>query len=232
MNPNTWGGAFTEANAAAWRVLSSGASEDVRWTGSALDAVVAGCATCERNRCDLTVGYGCGWALGGTPRFSTARCVPRCLLCKVTRLLQLVVFHVVCTARWRAPEVPNTVLVRAWFTSVPRPISEGVSGRGWRNNAGRHGDGRPDAWRRRSGCAARRGHDLSDPHHAAFTHVSLEGTLCHTLVQRSFAHRQIVASLRCPLSRRAIRASPLSRPTVHDAIWSCVQELSSKAEEG
>ena len=50
---NTWGGAFVEANAAAWNVLNNG-------TGSALDAVVVGCTKCETNRCDTTVGYGCG----------------------------------------------------------------------------------------------------------------------------------------------------------------------------
>ncbi|XP_053967353.1 putative N(4)-(beta-N-acetylglucosaminyl)-L-asparaginase GA14866 [Anastrepha ludens] len=45
---NTW--AFTEANAAAWRVLNH--------HGNALDALVEGCATCERLQCDGTVGYG------------------------------------------------------------------------------------------------------------------------------------------------------------------------------
>ncbi|KAM7328627.1 N(4)-(beta-N-acetylglucosaminyl)-L-asparaginase isoform X1 [Alexandromys fortis] len=45
---NTW--PFTNATAEAWRTLESG--------GSALDAVENGCAVCEREQCDGTVGYG------------------------------------------------------------------------------------------------------------------------------------------------------------------------------
>lgn len=45
---NTWG--FTNATTRAWQVLKS--------TGNVLDAVEAGCATCESERCDGTVGYG------------------------------------------------------------------------------------------------------------------------------------------------------------------------------
>nr|KAF6372814.1 aspartylglucosaminidase [Pipistrellus kuhlii] len=45
---NTW--PFKNATAAAWRTLASG--------GSALDAVEQGCAACEREQCDGTVGYG------------------------------------------------------------------------------------------------------------------------------------------------------------------------------
>ncbi|CAO2612133.1 AGA [Lemmus lemmus] len=45
---NTW--PFKNATAAAWRTLASG--------GSALDAVEHGCAVCEREQCDGTVGYG------------------------------------------------------------------------------------------------------------------------------------------------------------------------------
>ncbi|XP_023971567.1 N(4)-(beta-N-acetylglucosaminyl)-L-asparaginase isoform X1 [Physeter macrocephalus] len=45
---NTW--PFRNAAVAAWRTLASG--------GSALDAVESGCAACERERCDGTVGFG------------------------------------------------------------------------------------------------------------------------------------------------------------------------------
>lgn len=34
----------------AWKILADG--------GSALDAVEAGCATCEEEQCEFTVGYG------------------------------------------------------------------------------------------------------------------------------------------------------------------------------
>lgn len=37
-------------NLTAWRTLESG--------GSALDAVESGCAVCEKEQCDGTVGYG------------------------------------------------------------------------------------------------------------------------------------------------------------------------------
>lgn len=50
MAINTWGGAFTAATEAAYLSLLQGTL--------ALDAVQLGCATCERNRCDTTVGYG------------------------------------------------------------------------------------------------------------------------------------------------------------------------------
>lgn len=49
---NTWGGPFTAATDAAYLALAGDAG------ASALDAVEIGCATCERNRCDRTVGYG------------------------------------------------------------------------------------------------------------------------------------------------------------------------------
>uniref|UniRef100_A0A480X6D3 N(4)-(Beta-N-acetylglucosaminyl)-L-asparaginase n=2 Tax=Sus scrofa TaxID=9823 RepID=A0A480X6D3_PIG len=45
---NTW--PFRNATQAAWRTLASG--------GSALDAVESGCAACEREQCDGTVGFG------------------------------------------------------------------------------------------------------------------------------------------------------------------------------
>ncbi|XP_034038007.1 N(4)-(beta-N-acetylglucosaminyl)-L-asparaginase isoform X2 [Thalassophryne amazonica] len=45
---NTW--SFKDATAEAWRTLQSG--------GSALDAVEKGCARCEEEQCDGTVGYG------------------------------------------------------------------------------------------------------------------------------------------------------------------------------
>ncbi|CAG04635.1 unnamed protein product [Tetraodon nigroviridis] len=45
---NTW--PFENATAAAWSALQSG--------GSVLDAVEKGCARCEREQCDGTVGYG------------------------------------------------------------------------------------------------------------------------------------------------------------------------------
>ncbi|EGS22388.1 uncharacterized protein CTHT_0019190 [Thermochaetoides thermophila DSM 1495] len=49
---NTWGGPFTAATDAAYLALINSA------TVSALDAVEIGCATCERNQCDGTVGFG------------------------------------------------------------------------------------------------------------------------------------------------------------------------------
>lgn len=45
---NTW--PFRDATAAAWDALQAG--------GSALDAVEKGCARCERDQCDETVGFG------------------------------------------------------------------------------------------------------------------------------------------------------------------------------
>ncbi|XP_003415873.1 N(4)-(beta-N-acetylglucosaminyl)-L-asparaginase [Loxodonta africana] len=45
---NTW--PFRNATEAAWRTLASG--------GSPLDAVESGCAVCEREQCDGTVGFG------------------------------------------------------------------------------------------------------------------------------------------------------------------------------
>ncbi|KAK4466071.1 putative isoaspartyl peptidase/L-asparaginase 3 [Cladorrhinum samala] len=48
---NTWGGPFTAATDAAYLALSNLKS-------SALSAVQFGCATCENNRCDGTVGFG------------------------------------------------------------------------------------------------------------------------------------------------------------------------------
>lgn len=48
---NTW--AFSEANKAAWKVLTESSSPSV-----GLDALVEGCSTCERLQCDGTVGFG------------------------------------------------------------------------------------------------------------------------------------------------------------------------------
>lgn len=48
MVVNTW--PFTDANAEGMRTLTNG--------GSVIDAVEAGCAVCEREQCDGTVGYG------------------------------------------------------------------------------------------------------------------------------------------------------------------------------
>ncbi|OBR12587.1 Asparaginase [Colletotrichum higginsianum IMI 349063] len=48
---NTWGGPFTAATDAAYQAL-------VRPGASALDAVEIGCATCEANQCDGSVGFG------------------------------------------------------------------------------------------------------------------------------------------------------------------------------
>ncbi|KAF1967314.1 asparaginase [Bimuria novae-zelandiae CBS 107.79] len=48
---NTWGGPFTAATDAAFLSLKNP-------TTSALDAVQIGCATCEKNQCDGSVGYG------------------------------------------------------------------------------------------------------------------------------------------------------------------------------
>ncbi|KAK3385687.1 asparaginase-domain-containing protein [Podospora didyma] len=48
---NTWGGPFTAATEAAYTVL-------LDLGKSALDAVELGCATCERNQCDGSVGFG------------------------------------------------------------------------------------------------------------------------------------------------------------------------------
>ncbi|KAK4184489.1 asparaginase-domain-containing protein [Podospora australis] len=50
---NTWGGAFTAATDAAYLSLVNSSQP-----ASALDAVEIGCATCERNQCDTTVGFG------------------------------------------------------------------------------------------------------------------------------------------------------------------------------
>ncbi|KXJ97317.1 nucleophile aminohydrolase [Microdochium bolleyi] len=50
---NTWGGPFTAATDAAFLALQSKPN-----TTSALDAVELGCATCEANQCDGTVGFG------------------------------------------------------------------------------------------------------------------------------------------------------------------------------
>ncbi|KAH6646962.1 nucleophile aminohydrolase [Truncatella angustata] len=49
---NTWGGPFTAATDAAYLALRNDPSK------SALDAVEIGCATCEANQCDGSVGYG------------------------------------------------------------------------------------------------------------------------------------------------------------------------------
>ncbi|KAI0477458.1 asparaginase [Xylariaceae sp. FL0804] len=49
---NTWGGPFVAATDAAYLTLRDDRAR------SALDAVEAGCSTCEANRCDGTVGYG------------------------------------------------------------------------------------------------------------------------------------------------------------------------------
>jgi len=48
---NTWGGPFTAATDAAYLALLDPST-------SAIDAVEIGCATCERNQCDGTVGFG------------------------------------------------------------------------------------------------------------------------------------------------------------------------------
>lgn len=48
---NTWGGPFTAATDTAYLSL-------VATSASALDAVQIGCATCERNQCDGSVGFG------------------------------------------------------------------------------------------------------------------------------------------------------------------------------
>ncbi|KAK4234239.1 nucleophile aminohydrolase [Achaetomium macrosporum] len=50
---NTWGGPFAAATDAAFLALTTNST-----TVSALDAVEIGCATCERNQCDGTVGFG------------------------------------------------------------------------------------------------------------------------------------------------------------------------------
>lgn len=50
---NTWGGPFTAATDAAYLALVEPGGG-----ASALDAVERGCATCETNQCDGTVGYG------------------------------------------------------------------------------------------------------------------------------------------------------------------------------
>lgn len=71
MAINTWGGPFTASTDAAFRVLTSpntttspntsdNSSDSNTTTGTklVLDAAEAGCAACERSRCDLTVGRG------------------------------------------------------------------------------------------------------------------------------------------------------------------------------
>lgn len=58
---NTWSGPFTAATDAAYHVLTHPFRSPFSSSPSptiALDAVQAGCATCERNQCDTTVGYG------------------------------------------------------------------------------------------------------------------------------------------------------------------------------
>lgn len=64
---NTWGGPFTAATDAAFLALtpatgpyssSSSSLSSSSSSVSALDAVQIGCSTCERNRCDGSVGYG------------------------------------------------------------------------------------------------------------------------------------------------------------------------------
>lgn len=52
---NTWGGPFTAATDVAYLALAGSASTS---STAALDAVQAGCATCEANQCDGSVGYG------------------------------------------------------------------------------------------------------------------------------------------------------------------------------
>ncbi len=51
---NTWAGPFTAATDAAFLSLTT----HPLTTTSALDAIEAGCATCEQNQCDGTVGFG------------------------------------------------------------------------------------------------------------------------------------------------------------------------------
>ena len=51
---NTWAGPFTAATDAAYHHLTTNPPT----TTSALDAVEAGCRTCEQNQCDGTVGFG------------------------------------------------------------------------------------------------------------------------------------------------------------------------------
>lgn len=61
MAINTWGGPFTASTDAAFHILtSSPSSPNSTTTGTklVLDAAEAGCAACERSRCDLTVGRG------------------------------------------------------------------------------------------------------------------------------------------------------------------------------
>lgn len=57
---NTWGGPFTAATSAAFLALQPrhGSGDSNFSTTAALDAVQIGCATCEANRCDGTVGSG------------------------------------------------------------------------------------------------------------------------------------------------------------------------------
>ncbi|XP_023014191.1 N(4)-(Beta-N-acetylglucosaminyl)-L-asparaginase [Leptinotarsa decemlineata] len=50
---NTWG--FKSATQKAWQVLQEG---EVNNQDSALDALTAGCKTCQDEQCDTTVGYG------------------------------------------------------------------------------------------------------------------------------------------------------------------------------
>ncbi|XP_050505989.1 N(4)-(Beta-N-acetylglucosaminyl)-L-asparaginase [Diabrotica virgifera virgifera] len=50
---NTWG--FQNATRAAWKVLAFGETKQL---DLAVDALAAGCKTCQDERCDTTVGYG------------------------------------------------------------------------------------------------------------------------------------------------------------------------------
>jgi hypothetical protein len=66
---NTWGGDFTAATDAAYLYITH---KNTKTNTPALDAVEVGCATCEANQCDGSVGY------GGSPD-------ENCEVCKLTR---------------------------------------------------------------------------------------------------------------------------------------------------
>ncbi|KAK4096196.1 hypothetical protein N658DRAFT_385598, partial [Parathielavia hyrcaniae] len=57
---NTWGGPFTAATDAAYLALTTHPhpGDPTKPPPTALDAVEIGCAACERNQCDNTVGFG------------------------------------------------------------------------------------------------------------------------------------------------------------------------------
>uniref|UniRef100_A0A667G1W7 N(4)-(Beta-N-acetylglucosaminyl)-L-asparaginase n=1 Tax=Lynx canadensis TaxID=61383 RepID=A0A667G1W7_LYNCA len=138
---NTW--PFRNATEAAWRTLASG--------GSPLDAVEQGCAVCEREQCDGTVGFGGSpdelgettldamimdgttmnvGAVGGLRRIKNAIGVKPCLT-NVHFLLFLISSHQVAESMGFISEDLSTNTSRAlhsdWLARNCQPITGGAS---------------------------------------------------------------------------------------------------------